>query len=94
MNDMNDMNDQNHQNPDEQAQVNVSIWPKGIQPTLQRIDADATKYAVHLERRAGVSIFFEDLDQITAWVDTLSALLTDTYLIHPDQAPLPLEVTS
>ena len=75
--------------------TDVSIWPMDAQPTLNVFEGtSSTMYCIHLERHAGVSIFFEDLDQITAWVDTLSALLTDTYLIHPDQAPLPLEVTS
>lgn len=88
---MNDQNDQNHK----RAITDVSIWPMGAQPRLNVFEgARSTMYCIHLERHAGVSIFFEDLDQITAWVDTLSALLTDTYLIHPDQAPLPLEVTT
>ncbi len=88
---MNDQNDQNHKS----TITDVSIWPMGAQPTLNVFEgASSTMYCIHLERHAGVSIFFEDLAQITAWVDTLSALLTDTYLIHPDQAPLPLEVTS
>ena len=88
---MNDMNDQNQK----RAIVDVSIWPMDDHPTLNVFESGGgTKFVVHLERHAGVSIFFEDLDQITAWVDTLSALLTDTYLTHPDQAPLPLEVTS
>ncbi len=86
------MNDQNDQ---KSTITDVSIWPMDAQPTLNVFEgARSTMYCIHLERHAGVSIFFEDLDQITAWVDTLSALLTDTYLIHPDQAPLPLEVTS
>ena len=87
------MNDQNH---DQKSTItDVSIWPMDAQPTLNVFEGtSSTMYCIHLERHAGVSIFFEDLDQITAWVDTLSALLTDTYLIHPDQAPLPLEVTS
>ena len=86
----------NDQTADQKSTIaDVSIWPRGALPTLNVFEgASSTMYCVHLERHAGVSIFFEDLDQITAWVDTLSALLTDTYLTHPDQAPLPLEVTS
>ena len=55
--------------------VTVSAWPYGGQPELLPVGtSNDPQYVVRFGR---VSVFFDNLDDVTRFSDTLSALVTD-----------------
>jgi hypothetical protein len=74
--------------------THVSIWPGDSAPGLQPFERQSrdTGYALRVAAdAAGTMIFFESRSQLEAWMDTINALITDSYVNNVASRLSPVE---